>query len=212
MPALRIKDIINCLSRIGVALKANTAKASYELRKIGKMIDAQIPYHDGHALKVCDLALRIGAALKLTKAQMLILEATALLHDFGKIGLRTGLLIKTTPLTRLEKKQIQSHVLKGYYMLQGFKELNEILKGVRDHHEHYDGGGYPLGLTGNHICLNGRIIAIADAFAAMTSDRPYRQAKTKKEALGELKKCSGKQFDPHLVRKLMEILDKDHDT
>jgi HD-GYP domain-containing protein (c-di-GMP phosphodiesterase class II) len=96
--------------------------------------------------------------------------------------------------------------MRGYYMLAGFSELIEALKGVRSHHEYYDGSGYPEGLTKGDIPLIARIIAVADAFDAMTSERPYRKAMTKQAAIEELKRASNSQFDPAIVKIFLKLL------
>lgn len=139
---------------------------------------------------------------------MVILEAAALLHDFGKIGIDEEILLKPSSLTVQEKQEIEKHVLRGYYMLDGFSELEEVIKGVKSHHERYNGLGYPEGLAEDSIPLIGRIIAVVDAYDAMTNDRPYRKARTKQEAIEELKKFSGKQFDPEIVEVFVKILEQ----
>ena len=134
------------------------------------------------------------------------LETAALLHDFGKIGVEDNILDKPASLIDAEKAEVEKHVLRGYYMLAGFIELGDALKGIKTHHEHYNGLGYPQGLTDGYIPLIGRIIAVADAYDAMTSDRPYRKAKTKEQAIDELKKFAGQQFDPHIVDVFLDII------
>jgi len=203
---LDLDEIIRCLGRVAKILHHKPEQALKELRNIGSVIDGQIPYHDGHILRVNEYSLRIGRQFGLTDKEMLILEAAALLHDFGKIGIDEDTLLKPSSLTDSERKEVQNHVLRGYYMLQGFEELNEVIKGVRSHHEHYNGSGYPNGLATDKISLIGRIIAVADAYDAMTSDRPYRKARTKEQAIEELMKFSGKQFDPEIVDVFTKIL------
>jgi len=100
----------------------------------------------------------------------------------------------------MEKEEVDMHVMRGYYMLAGFNELIEALSGVKSHHEHFNGSGYPEGLKKGEIPIIARIIAVADAYDAMTSKRPYRKALTKEEAIKELKANAGTQFDPAIVR------------
>jgi HD-GYP domain-containing protein (c-di-GMP phosphodiesterase class II) len=201
-----LNDIIECLTRTAKILRNQPDQAIKELHQISRQIDYQVPYRDGHMQRVCFYALKIGKQLGLTEAELVILEAAALLHDFGKIGINEAILVKINPLTGEERIEIQKHVLRGYYILQGFSELVPILDGIRHHHEQFDGSGYPEQLAGENISLHGRIIALADAYDAITSQRPYRNAKTKEYAINELKKYSGKQFDPKLVEIFINIL------
>jgi HD-GYP domain-containing protein (c-di-GMP phosphodiesterase class II) len=201
-----LTDIIECLTRTAGILRNQPDQALKELHQISRRIDRQVPYRDGHMQRVCVYAIKIGKQLSLTDAELVILEAAALLHDFGKIGINEKILVKPDPLTDEERLEIQKHVPRGYYILQGFAELAPILDGIRHHHEQYDGSGYPEGLAGENISLYGRIIAIADAYDAMISKRPYRRIKTRAEAATELKQCAGKQFDPRLINIFIGVL------
>jgi HD-GYP domain-containing protein (c-di-GMP phosphodiesterase class II) len=206
MVDLDIDEIIKCLSQVAKILHERPEHALKELRNISSLVDKQVPYRDGHTQRVCKYSLRIGKQLGLTDKEMVILETAALLHDFGKIGVDEKILLKPTSLTESEKIEIEKHVLRGYYILSGFAELEEALKGVRSHHEHYNGSGYPERLLGDNTPLLGRILAVADAYDAMTSERPYRKARTKEQAVEELMKFSGKQFDPEIVEVFIKIL------
>lgn len=206
MGHLDIEKIILCLGQVAKILHHKPKEALIELRNIAHLIDRQIPYYDGHILRVTEYSVEIGKQLGLSEKDMVTLEAAALLHDLGKIGVDEELLLKPGKLSRNEKAEIENHALRGYYILLGFEELERSLEGVRNHHEHYNGSGYPGGVVGKNISLFGRIIAIADAYDAMTSDRPYRKAKTKKAAIKELKKFSGKQFDPEIVKAFIKVL------
>jgi HD-GYP domain-containing protein (c-di-GMP phosphodiesterase class II) len=206
MNDLELDEIIECLDRIAKILHDKPEQALKELQELSSVIDRQVPYCDGHTQRVCKYSLKIGEELSLTDKEMVILEAAALLHDFGKIGVNEETLLKPGPLTKSERIEIEMHVLRGYYILSGFAELEQVLKGVRNHHEHYDGSGYPNGLAEDNIPLIGRIIAVADAYDAMTSERPYRKARTKQEAMNELKRCAGTQFDPEIVEVFIENL------
>jgi HD-GYP domain-containing protein (c-di-GMP phosphodiesterase class II) len=150
----------------------------------------------------------IGRHMNLSEKDMVTLETAALLHDFGKIGVDEDLLLKPSKLTKKQKTEIENHVIRGYYILLGFEELEKSLEGVRNHHEHYNGTGYPRGATSTNISLFGRIIAVADAYDAMTSERPYRRAKTKKEAIAELQRCAGTEFDPEIVEAFVQVITK----
>jgi HD-GYP domain-containing protein (c-di-GMP phosphodiesterase class II) len=206
MADLHLDEIIKCLGKVAKILHNKPKEALQELRDISSLIDNQVPYRDGHNKRVSEYSLKIGKQLGLTDKEMVILETAALLHDFGKIGVDEEILLKPGPLTKSEKIEIEKHVLRGYYILSGFAELEEALEGVRSHHEHYNGSGYPERLLGDNIPLLGRILAVADAYDAMTSERPYRKAKTKEQAIEELKKFSGTQFDPEVVEVFIKIL------
>ncbi len=205
---LHIDEIISCLSAVVSTLQENPEQALKNLRKIGKAIDDQVPYRDGHNLRVTDYCLMIAQELGFDENEKVVLEVAAILHDFGKIGIDENILLQPRKLTSEEKEQVGLHVMRGYYILAGFNELIEALKGIKSHHECYDGTGYPEGLSREEIPLIGRIIAVADAYDAMTSDRPYHKALTKSEAIAELKKQSGYQFDPTIVRLFIKCIKK----
>ncbi|SFC91761.1 HAMP domain-containing protein [Bacillus sp. OV322] len=165
-------------------------------------LDARDPYTAGHSERVAYYSLRIGRLARLPEAELDILHKTALLHDIGKIGVRDDVLLKDGKLTDEEFKQIKQHPVLGEKILKEIKpaeSMAPLLPGVRSHHERYDGRGYPDGLTGVGIPLMGRIIAIADAFDAMTSDRPYRKGMPEEKALSILAGGKGTQWDPELT-------------
>ena len=135
-----------------------------------------------------------------------LLETTGMLHDIGKIALDYSILEKEGPLTKEEYDAVKKHPEIGYRILSSAGVYQEILEGVLYHHERYDGRGYPEGLKGDKIPLLARILTVCDAYDAMRSDRPYRQALTTKEAISELKTCSGTQFDPEITRFFINML------
>jgi HD-GYP domain-containing protein (c-di-GMP phosphodiesterase class II) len=137
---------------------------------------------------------------------MVVLEAAALLHDFGKIGIEEDILCKPEDLVGSERSEVEKHVLRGYYILSGFAEFDAALEGIRTHHEHYNGMGYPYGLSNSSIPLIGRLLSVVDAYDAMTSDRPYRKAQTKKDAIKILRDKAGTQFDPEVVKIFIKII------
>ncbi len=197
---LNLDEIIKTLSSVAMTLRENPQKALKELREIGRKIDQQIPYRDGHILRVAEYSLAIAEELGFSEEEKVTLEVAALLHDFGKIGIDENILLQPRKLTEDEKNEVDMHVMRGYYMLAGFNELIEAMAGIKHHHEYYNGSGYPEGLKKNEIPVIARIIAIADAYDAMTSERPYRRALTKEEAIRELKANAGTQFDPSILR------------
>ena len=134
------------------------------------------------------------------------IEIGALLHDVGKIGVPDAILNKPGPLSFDEYRQIKDHPQKGEEILNNITFLEQAIPCVLHHHEHFDGKGYPEKLSGADIPLPGRIISVADAFDAMTSDRPYRSKVTNDQAVFELKKGAGKQFDPQVVEAFIDIL------
>ncbi|MGB3479198.1 MAG: HD-GYP domain-containing protein [bacterium] len=206
MENIDLEEIIGCLRKIAKILHDKPKEALSELREISATVDSQVPYRDGHNQRVSRYSLQLGRQLELDEKEMVILETAALLHDFGKICIDEKILIKPTSLTEREKTEIQQHAIKGYYILAGFAEFKEALYGVKTHHERYDGSGYPEGLSEEDIPFIGRIIAVADAYDAMTSKRPYRGARTKEQAIDELKRCSGKEFDPQVVEAFFNVL------
>jgi diguanylate cyclase (GGDEF)-like protein/putative nucleotidyltransferase with HDIG domain len=163
-------------------------------------VDAKDHYAYKHSQKVREYAVALAKSLELAPADIARLSTCALLHDIGKIGISDEILNKAGKLTNDEWEVIRSHPQLGADIVSNVPELASCLAGILYHHEHYDGSGYPAGLKGEAIPLDARILDIVDAFAAMTSARPYRAAFSCEEALEELKRGAGKQFDPHLVK------------
>ena len=202
------KEINYCLQQIGQALEDNPGQAIKEIMHAGLIIDRLVPYRDGHSLRVCNYALLIARSLRLNKEEMIMVEVSAILHDIGKIGIDNSILLKPEKLTKAEKREIEKHTLTGYIILHSFIDRPQILDGVRYHHEFWDGTGYPYGLRDNEIPLISRVIAVADAFDAMTSHRPYRSIYSKNKAIAELKKFAGIQFEAKMVRIFLEVLNE----
>lgn len=159
-----------------------------------------------HSLRLIETTLKVGYALDLSPIEMVDLELSARLHDIGKIAIDEKILKKPEKLTKEEFDEIKQHSEAGYRILMSTENLNNIACYILHHHEKWDGSGYPKGLMGNSIPLFSRIIAIADAYDAMTHDRPYRRGLTKTEAITELQDKSGSQFDPHLVSIFIAVL------
>jgi diguanylate cyclase (GGDEF)-like protein/PAS domain S-box-containing protein len=153
----------------------------------------------GHAHRLEDLCVRLGRQVNLPSSQVSDLHLLAQVHDLGKVGIPDHILFKPGPLNDQEWEIMQQHPEKGYRIAQSTSDLTGIADLILKHHERWDGKGYPLGLAGEDIPIECRILAIADSFDAMTNDRPYRKAISVPEALEELERCAGTQFDPDLV-------------
>jgi putative nucleotidyltransferase with HDIG domain len=163
-------------------------------------LEAKDPYTQGHSARVAAYAGAIGRALRLSEAEVQVLELGAELHDIGKIGVRESVLQKDGRLSREEYEHIMAHTVIGARILEPLlKHEPQAIAIVRSHHERLDGAGLPDGLRGEEIPLMARIVTVADSFDAMTSSRPYRPALPVEHAQRELRSRSGEQFDPVVV-------------
>lgn len=167
-------------------------------------IDSKDHYTQGHSQKVAAYAALIADALGLKEEEIGEIRLGALLHDIGKVGIPEEILGKRGPLNPDEWEKMKEHVLYGDRMLEPLQTISRIRKMVCHHHEMYDGSGYPNGLAGDQIPIGSRIIAIADAYDTITSERIYKKARTPAAAFEELERCAGSQFDPELVRVFIE--------
>jgi len=172
-------------------------------------VEAKDPYTYGHSQKVTRYGVAIAQQLELSEQQVATLRAAALLHDIGKIGIPDTILRNEGSISEKEWAVIRTHPERGVKIVQQIADLNACLPAIMHHHERYDGSGYPLRLSGEKIPLEARILAIADAYDAMTSPRSYHVAPyTKQEAIEEMKRCSGAQFDPALVDVFCRVLEQ----
>ncbi len=162
----------------------------------------------GHAERLQELCLEMGRAVGLERYRLAALDLVAQVHDLGKIGIPDQILFKESGLSDEEWEIMRRHPEKGYRIACASPDLEGVAELILRHHEKYDGTGYPLGLKGEEIPLECRILSIIDAYDAMTNDRPYRRAKSKSAALKELEQCAGTQFDPRLVEIFNEIVEK----
>lgn len=162
---------------------------------------------EGHSARVSALASTIAHKIGLSEAEVDKVRIAGLFHDIGKIGVRDAVLLKNGPLTNDEYIEIKRHPLEGEKILSSYKEFGDMLPAIRSHHERYDGKGYPDGLSGEDICLAARILAVADSFDAMISNRAYRQGLGFDATIAELKRNSGSQFDPAIVQALTNMIE-----
>lgn len=179
------------------------------VRSLAAAVDAKDPYTRGHSDRVASYARAIAERLDLSSEQCTALEMAAYLHDIGKIGVREAILLKPGTLDDDEFAQMKHHPLIGANILRPVAFPWPIAPVVRHHHEHYDGKGYPAGLKGEEIPLLARILTVADAFEAMTSDRPYRPGRTRSEAIEELSRCEGSHFDPRVAEAFISALEEE---
>jgi putative nucleotidyltransferase with HDIG domain len=170
-----------------------------ELLAMSRAIEARDPYSFGHAARVAVMAEVIAARLGWDEADIEVLRMGAALHDVGKLAVSEEILRKPGPLEEPELDQIRRHPEEGALMVAGVRELRLAVPAVLYHHEWWDGNGYPVGIAGEGIPPEARILAVVDAFDAMTADRSYRRAMTEALAVAELERCAGTQFDPEIV-------------
>lgn len=190
-----------------VAIAIENANLYQELREVfygtaqalAETIEKRDPYTGGHTKRVMNYSIAIGKAMGLSKKEIENLRLAAILHDVGKIGVRDNILLKEDRLDPEELEKMNMHPQYGSDILSHVKKLRDIIPGVRGHHERIDGKGYPDNLRDGDIPIIARIIAVADTFDAMTTDRPYRKAMSSETALEELRKNSGIQFDKDVV-------------
>ncbi|QGP94081.1 Sensory domain found in PocR [Neomoorella glycerini] len=175
------------------------------VQALATALEAKDVYTRGHSIRVAQWARSCARMLGLGAEEEEQVYLAGLLHDLGKIGIQEDILLKPGPLTPEERKEMQGHPEVGARILEPARFPAAVIAAVRHHHEDFGGGGYPAGLSREEIPLLARIIRVADAYDAMTSARPYRQAFTPQEAYEELKRCAGRQFDPRVVEAFLRI-------
>jgi HD-GYP domain-containing protein (c-di-GMP phosphodiesterase class II) len=187
-------------------LSENESARSSIILSLKKALEERDYETEEHSKRMEDLSLLLGKKVNLKGNELNELRLLAVLHDIGKISIPDSIIFKPGKLTSKEWEIIKKHPEIGYRVARSSPDLIQIAKGILYHHERWDGKGYPEGLKGNKIPLISRIVAIADAYDAMTNDRPYRKAMSKNKALGEIERESGAQFDPSLAKIFTKIL------
>lgn len=188
---------------------ANMEENYYDtIKALTLAVDAKDHYTAGHSIRVADISVALAKELKFSEYQVDRIEKAALFHDIGKIGIPQEILNKPERLTDAEYTEIKKHPFVGAKILSAIKYLKPVVKIVEQHHEFFNGKGYPKGLKKNEIEIEARIISVADAYDAIITTRPHRLARTSKEALVEIALHSGTQFDPKIVKTLIRAIKK----
>lgn len=200
--ATRIKSLLHMKS-----LHDDLETSENILFSLAEALEAKDVYTRGHSDRVASIAIAIAQEMDLPKRDVEIIHKGGLLHDIGKIGVKEHILLKPGRLTEEEMKHVQLHPKIGYDICAPLKSLEEALPCIRSHHERYDGGGYPDGIKGDEVPIKGQIMAIADAYDAMTTDRPYRTGMSKQVAVKIFEdEIDSGQWNPELVRIFLKIL------
>jgi putative nucleotidyltransferase with HDIG domain len=188
---------------------ANDLEESYvsTVRVLAAAIDARDAYTHGHSTRVSQLSVDIAREMGLEPEKIEEVEISCLFHDVGKIKMPDSILHKEGRLDPSERREMMRHPEFGAEILTKAQSLFKYIPAVRHHHERFDGTGYPDGLEGDRIPMTAAIVSLADAYDAMTSDRPYRVAMSQEEAVGKIVQASGKQFDPEIVRIFLRVLE-----
>jgi putative nucleotidyltransferase with HDIG domain len=176
------------------------------LTALARSIDAKSTWTSGHSERVTDLALRIGWVMGLNQRELDVLHRGGLLHDIGKIGIPAEVLDKMGRLDADETAIMRRHIRIGARILEPIAAYADVIPIVLQHHERFDGNGYPDGLAGEAISLGARIYAVADAYDALTSDRPYRRGLERQPAIEIIKEGAGRQFDPKVVQGFLNLM------
>jgi putative two-component system response regulator len=207
------KELVNVLE-VKVQEKTDELKQIYlsVLVALSRTVEKKDLGTYGHSMRVSHMSALIAERLALSAREVEDIKAASLLHDIGKIGISDSILAKQGQLTEEEFGIIRCHTQKGAEILQPLKQFEALLPAILYHHERYDGTGYPAGLSGEAIPLSARIIAVADTYDAILSDRPYRLAATHDNAMQELRAWSGNQFDARVVSAFDHVMQEKKDN
>jgi HD-GYP domain-containing protein (c-di-GMP phosphodiesterase class II) len=192
-------SIESAIAQLKKAAHENHLLFINSVRMLAAAIDAKDPYTRGHSERVARYSIGIGKNLSLSEKEMRDLRISALLHDVGKIGIDDRILRKPGALSEDEFEVMKQHPAKGAAIMSGVAQLIDIIPGMKYHHEKWSGGGYPDGLEGEHIPMQARIVAIADTFDAMTTNRPYQKAMELGYVVEKIRSFAGTRFDPRVV-------------
>jgi putative nucleotidyltransferase with HDIG domain len=176
------------------------------IETLARIVGLRDPNLQVHALGVANFATKLARRLGLPEERVDLIRRGSLLHDIGKLGVSEEILSTSEHLTQGQYEMIKTHSERGAALLQECSECQNLIPLVLHHHERFDGTGYPDGIAGNEIEIEARIIAVADAVDSMVSGRPYRKARPIRQAIAELERCSGTQFDPLVVKAAIPIL------
>lgn len=200
-------EVLEVRNRLEYSLLELEEHSLGTLQALASAVDAKDSYTARHSMAVADYAVAIGARLGLSAHDLADLERASLLHDVGKIGVSEEVLLKPSGLSEAEYAAVKAHADVGAGIIESIPFLRELVPIVRGHHERWDGKGYPAGLVAEEIPLLARILAVADSFDAMTSDRPYRRGMRAEDARAEFARHRGTQYDPRIVDALFEAID-----
>jgi putative nucleotidyltransferase with HDIG domain len=179
------------------------------IKALVQAVEEKDNYTRGHSERVTTFSSKIAERMGFSARQMQAISYGGVLHDIGKIGINVNIIQKPGRLTQEEYNLIKNHPLIGERIISPIAFLKEVLPIVSQHHERYDGKGYPLGIDGSVMAPEARVLSVADAYDAMITARPYRNPLPREEAIAELRRCSGTQFDPIVVEHFLEILEED---
>lgn len=176
------------------------------VKALCQAVEAKDPYTQGHSMRVCNLACKLGERMGLSRKSMENLKIAAMLHDVGKIGIDEHILNKPGKLTEEEYDKIKQHPVIGAKIIQEVNFLKDAANIILSHHERFDGSGYPEGRKTEEICIESGILCVVDVFDALTSDRPYRKAMTVEEALDIIERDTGSFFNPKIAKEFVKII------
>jgi putative nucleotidyltransferase with HDIG domain len=205
-----IKELAKSFNQMGQSLEGSRKTLiSYfyaMVQSLVRILEARDPYTRGHSERVAEFAQKIATKMGFSQEKIELLKEISLLHDIGKLGIKEDILNKKEPLTEEEWEAVRKHSLIGEDILKPFLSSSEMLTVIRQHHERYDGTGYPDKVTGENINIFAAIVSVADAYDAMTSPRAYRPALSNAQAIEELEKNKGTQFNPKVVEAFIEAI------